>query len=85
MLVRRLDVAEVIGRGLALKVVQGLGLRPIGERLGVRHTTVRAWWRRFRARVPTLVATFAALAVQLAGVSVPLAADRDRAALNANR
>jgi len=81
--VRRLDAVEVIGRGLALKVVHGLGLRPIGKRLGVPHTTVRTWWRRLRARAPTLVATFAALAVQIAGVSVPLAANGERAALEA--
>jgi hypothetical protein len=83
VLVRRLDVVDVIGRGLALKVVHGLGLRPIAEQLGVPHTTVRTWWRRFRARAPTLLATCIALAVHLAGVSVPLRADGDRATLEA--
>jgi transposase-like protein len=83
VLVRRLDVVEVIGRGLALKVVQRLGLRPIAEQLGVPHTTVRTWWRRFRARAPTLLATCTALAVQLSGVSVPLTADDQCAALEA--
>jgi transposase-like protein len=83
VLVRRLDAVEVIGRGLALKVVQGLGLRPIAELLGVPHTTVRTWWRRFRARAPTLTTRCLALAVQLTGVSVQLAADGELAALEA--
>jgi Domain of unknown function (DUF6431) len=83
VLVRRLDAVEVIGRGLALKVVQRLGLRPVAEQLGVPHTTARAWWRRFRARAPTLLAACVALAVQLAGVSVQLAADDEPAALEA--
>lgn len=83
VLARRLDAVEVIGRGLALKVVQRLGLRPIGEQLGVPHTTVRTWWRRFRARAPTLVANGTALAVQLSGASVPLATDGEPAALEA--
>jgi transposase-like protein len=81
--VRRLDAVEVIGRGLAFKVVHRLGLRPIAEQLGVAHTTVRAWWRRFRARAPTLTTRCTALAVQLTGASVQLAADGERAALEA--
>ena len=83
VLVQRLDAVDVIGHGLALKVVQQLGLRQVADRLGVPHTTVRAWWRRFRARAPTLLATCAALAVHLAGISVQLAADGERGALEA--
>ncbi|MCA1844903.1 MAG: DUF6431 domain-containing protein [Actinobacteria bacterium] len=83
VLARRLDVVEAIGRGLALKVVQGLGLRPVADRLGVPHTTVRTWWRRFRARSPTLLATCTGLAVHLTGVSVQLVADGEQAALEA--
>jgi len=83
LLAQRLDAVEVIGRGLALKVAGGLGLRPIAEQLGVPHTTIRSWWRRFRARAPTLVAGCAALAVRLTGASVQLAPDRERAALEA--
>lgn len=83
VLLRRLDVVEVIGRGLALKVVQGLGLRPVAELLGVPHMTMRTWWRRFRARAPTLATRCTTLAVQLTGVSVHLAADGERAALEA--
>ena len=83
VLVRRLDAVAVIGHGLALKVVQHLGLRRVAERLGVPHMTVRSWWRRFRARSPTLLATCTALAVHLAGSSVPLVAEREPAALEA--
>jgi transposase-like protein len=83
VLARRLDAVAVIGRGLALKVVQRLGLRTIAEQLGVPHTTVRSWWRRFRARAPTLVTSCTALAVDPAGVSVQLAAEAEQAALEA--
>lgn len=83
VLIRRLDPVDVIGHGLALKVVQGLGLRPVAELLGVPHTTVRMWWRRFRARAPTLTLNCTALAVQLSGVSVQLVAEGEQAALEA--
>jgi hypothetical protein len=83
VLARRLDAVAVIGRGLALKVVQRLGLRPSADQLGVPHTTVRTWWRRFRARAPTLLATCTVLAVHLTGVSVQLVADGEQAALEA--
>jgi hypothetical protein len=83
VLVQRLDVVDVIGRGLALKVVQQLGLRRVAEQLGVPHPTVRSWWWRFRARAPTVLATCTALAVHLAGVAVPLVADGEPAALEA--
>jgi hypothetical protein len=54
-LVRRLDVVTVIGTALELKVVDGLGLRPIAEQLDVPHTTLRSWWQGFRARSLTLL------------------------------
>jgi hypothetical protein len=83
VLVRRLDAVEVIGHGLARKLIEGLGLRPVAEQFGVPHTTVRGWWRRFRARAPTLLSSCTALAVQLTGVSVQLATDGERGALEA--
>jgi hypothetical protein len=70
VLVRRLDVVEVIGTGLARKLASGLGLRPIAEQFAVPHSTVRSWWRRFRVRAPTLLAECTALAVALAGTPV---------------
>ncbi len=81
VLVRRLDVVEVIGTGLALKVASALGLRPIAEQLDVPHTTLRSWWQRFRARSPMLLAQCTALAVSLDGTAVVLEAVGERAAV----
>jgi hypothetical protein len=78
---RRLDGVEVIGHGLALKVMNGLGLRPIAEQLDVPHTTLRSWWQRFPARSPMLLAQCTAVAVSLDGTAVVLEGVRDRAAL----
>lgn len=83
VLVRRLDEVAVIGRGVALKVVGLVGLRPIAEHLDVPHTTVRMWWRRFQARSPTLLAYCTALAVALDGMAVMLATSGERAAVDA--
>lgn len=80
---RRLDEVAVIGRGIASKVVANVGLRPIAEHLDVPHTTVRTWWRRFRARSPTLLAYVTALAVLLDGTAVTLTTNEERATLDA--
>jgi hypothetical protein len=82
LLARRLDGVETIGRGLAL-TVGGLGLRTVAQQLAVPHTTARSWWRRFRARAPTLVAGLVALAVGLDPAPVSLGTDGDGAALEA--
>jgi transposase-like protein len=82
LLARRLDGVEAIGRGLAL-AVGGVGLRTVARHLDVPHTTARAWWRRFRARAPTLAAALVALAVGLDGAAVALTADGAAAALEA--
>jgi transposase-like protein len=82
LLARRLDGVETIGHGLAL-VVSGRGLRTVAQQLGVAHTTARSWWRRLRARSPTLVAALVALAVGLDPAPVVLGADADGAALEA--
>jgi hypothetical protein len=79
LLVRRLDVVAIIGHGLLLKVINGLGLRPIAEQLDVPHTTLRTWWQRFRARSPTLMARCTALAVALDGSPVDVRAARTNA------
>jgi hypothetical protein len=81
VLVRRLDVVTVIGNGLLLKTASGLGLRPIAEQLDVPHTTLRTWWRRFRARSATLQARCTELAVALDGSPVDVHAAGERAAL----
>lgn len=71
VLVRRLDPVEVIGRGLTL-AASGVGLRRVAVQVGVPFTTARSWWRRFRARAPTLMAGLVALAVGLDGTPVEL-------------
>lgn len=48
-LVRRADLAEVIGSALAAKAA-GAGARVIAERLGRPGETVRGWLRRFASR-----------------------------------
>jgi hypothetical protein len=77
-LLGRLDVVWVIGAALE-RVVAGAGLRPVAAGLGVPHTTVRDWWRRFGVRAPVLVAGLCALVVELGGLvgelsGVPVAA-----------
>jgi hypothetical protein len=84
VLARRLDVVDVIGRGLATSLTSRLGLRPISEQLAVPHTTLRSWLERFRARSPMLLAQCSALAVALDGsaVNVSAGAARERIALD---
>src|ERR671931_2914745 len=81
-LVRRLDQARVVGRGLA-GVVAGRGMRPLARELGVPHETLRGWRRRYQARAPTLMAGFAALAVALGGAAPELPGKPERAGLKA--
>jgi Domain of unknown function (DUF6431) len=83
VLARRLDEVAVIGRGLALKVMTNLGLRPMAVQLDVPHTTLRSWWHRFRARSPTMLAECISLAVRLDGTPVVLATTGERGALDA--
>jgi transposase-like protein len=83
VLARRLDAVAVIGQAIALKLAGGVGLRPIAEQLGVPHTTLRTWWRRFRARSPTLLSRCTALAVVLDGTAVEVHALAEGAALEA--
>jgi Domain of unknown function (DUF6431) len=84
VLARRLDVVDVIGRGVATNLTSRLGLRPIAEQLDVPHTTVRSWLERFRARSPMLLARCSALAVALDGtaVNVTAGAASERTALD---
>src|SRR5438128_2201929 len=58
--------AWALGRGLGDRCGVGAGgggagLRPVAAGLGVPHTTVRDWWRRFGVRAPVLVAGLCAL------------------------
>ncbi|MFF8868491.1 helix-turn-helix domain-containing protein [Streptomyces sp. NPDC015139] len=65
-LVRRADVAEVIGAALAAKA-SGVGVRVIAELLGRPVETVRGWLRRFAARAEVVRRYFTVLLVD-AGV-----------------
>jgi hypothetical protein len=69
-------------RGIALRVIANVGLRPIAAQLDVPDSTVRTWWQRFRARSPTTLAHCSALAVVLDGTAVVLTTDAERGALD---
>lgn len=74
LLERRLDEVGVIGHALALSIGSGLGMRPLGERLGVPMTTVRDWRRRFQVNALMMVAALVAVAVHLDPAPVLLSA-----------
>lgn len=61
-LVRRADLAEVIGAALVAKAT-GQGVRPIAAALGRHADTVRGWLRRFTARAAQLRMLFTVLLV----------------------
>ena len=71
---RRLDEDAVIGSALTL-AAGGSGARTIAQQLALPHTTVRDWWRRVRARAPTLLVALLALATSLDPAPVGLTAD----------
>ena len=84
LLARRLDEVAVIGEGLAHKAIAGRGLRPIVEHLGVPHTPVRTWWRRFRVRSSTsLIRCTVVVVVSIDGTAVMLSTAGERAAFEA--
>jgi hypothetical protein len=64
-LVRRADLAVVIGAALAAKAA-GRGVRTIAAGLRVAAATVRGWLRRFAGRAEAVRSLFTALAVDLA-------------------
>jgi len=66
VLVRRVDLAEVIGAALAAKAL-GAGSRVIAGRLGRPVDTVRGWLRRFCSRAEQVRVFFTVLLVE-AGV-----------------
>lgn len=68
-LVRRADVVEVIGAGLALAAT-GAGHRVVAERLGRPAGTVRGWLRRGRLHAPAWRVAFTTLFVELAPAPV---------------
>jgi len=74
-LLRRVDLAEVIGAALAAKAA-GAGARPIAAAWGRPVDTVRGWLRRFAARAGRVRAFFMSLLVEVGVDPVPPAAAR---------
>lgn len=73
VLVRRVDLAEVIGTALAAKAA-GASARTIAGRLGRPVDTVRGWLRRFARRAEHVRAYFTVLLVDAGVGPVPPAA-----------
>jgi hypothetical protein len=74
-LLRRADLAEVIGAALAAKA-KGLGARAIAGLLGRSVGTVRGWLRRFGSRAEAVRRFFTGLLVEVAPDAVVPAAMR---------
>ncbi len=64
-LLRRADLAEVIGAALAAKA-RGSGARTVAVMLGRSPETVRGWLRRFGSRAEAVRRVFTGLLVQVA-------------------
>lgn len=79
---QRFDHVDVIGQGIEA-MVAGRGSRPVAGELDLPHSTVRDWRRRFSERSELLAGGIAAAVVALAGSLPRLAADPERAALEA--
>jgi len=78
----RLDEVGVIGEGIEA-MVAGRGARKVAGDLGVPHTTVRDWRRRFRARAVLLAMGIGAVVVALSGSLPRLSPEPEQAALGA--
>ncbi len=75
VLLRRADLAEVIGAALAAKA-EGLGARAVAALLGRPVDTVRGWLRRFGSRAERVRRFFTGLLVDVAPDPVMPAAAR---------
>jgi hypothetical protein len=73
VLLRRVDLVEVIGAALAAKAA-GAGARPIAAAWGRPVDTVRGWLRRFGSRAGLVRALFTGLLVEAGVDPVPPAA-----------
>jgi hypothetical protein len=73
VLLRRVDLVEVIGAALAAKAA-GAGARPIAAAWGRPVDTVRGWLRRFGSRAGLVRAFFTGLLVEAGVDPVPPAA-----------
>lgn len=70
LLLRRADLAEVIGAALAAKAL-GEGARPIAAASGRAVSTVRGWLRRFGSRAEAVRVFFTRLLVETGTDPVP--------------
>ena len=74
------------GRGDRFRSARRRGRRRdahVAEVLDVPHTTVRGWWRRFRARAPMIAAALSAIAVSFGAAAPELSAEPARAVIEA--
>lgn len=69
-LLRRADLAEVIGAALAAKAL-GMGARPVAAASGRPLATVRGWLRRFGSRAEAVRVFFTGLLVETGVDPVP--------------
>lgn len=81
----RLDAVEVIGSALGVLGRGRRGVRPVARLLDVPHTTVRDWWRRFRARAQMLAVGFSRFCVAVGGLAPRLTGGDVEVALAAVR
>jgi hypothetical protein len=63
-LLRRADLAEVIGAALVFRAVRGAGAVRVAALVGRPVDTVRGWLRRFAARAETVRVVFTVLMVE---------------------
>jgi hypothetical protein len=81
VLLRRMDVVEVIGAALTARLAEGRSRSETAREAGVCWDTARGWVRRFRARATEIRAEFTALAhrwdPELASIEPCGAAEKD--------
>ncbi|GAC1576587.1 MAG: hypothetical protein NVS3B18_10410 [Candidatus Dormibacteria bacterium] len=71
LLARRVDPVAVIGGALERVVGTGEAMQRVAQDIGVPHSTVRDWCRRFRCQAAVLAAGLAALVVECGGDAPP--------------
>jgi Domain of unknown function (DUF6431) len=80
----RLDVVAVIGSALEA-MCGGVGMRRVAEGLGLKHTTVRGWRRRFVRRADLLAVGFSRFCVALGDLAPRLSGHPEVVAMAAVR
>jgi hypothetical protein len=78
----RLDAVEVIGPALET-MCGGAGMRRMADRLGLAHTTVRDWWRRFARRAELLAVGFSRFCVAVGDLAPRLSGRAEAVAVAA--